>query len=59
MLKKVNGETWACCSQCGQKLQRLTDQSILIGVPLYCKKCKREEEFNIIKLKDIAKAMRA
>lgn len=33
---------WYLCPYCGQKIQKLTPRSVLINVPLWCKKCKHE-----------------
>ena len=39
---KNNPGRWYKCPYCGAKVQKLTEDSIMMEVPLYCKKCKME-----------------
>ncbi|MET0017135.1 cysteine-rich KTR domain-containing protein [Oscillibacter sp.] len=37
----VKKEWWYHCPHCGWNVQRLTEDSVLENVPLYCKRCHK------------------
>ncbi|WP_294853661.1 cysteine-rich KTR domain-containing protein [uncultured Oscillibacter sp.] len=39
---------WVCCPLCGQKTRvRMRGDTVLIRLPLFCPKCKRESLINL------------
>ncbi|MEA4993535.1 MAG: cysteine-rich KTR domain-containing protein [Oscillibacter sp.] len=39
---------WVCCPLCGQKTRvRIRADTVLIRLPLFCPKCKRESLINL------------
>jgi uncharacterized protein with PIN domain len=41
-MKSDERERWYRCPHCGGKIQKLTEDSVMMDVPLYCKHCHME-----------------
>lgn len=37
-------ERWYHCPHCGAKIQKITPDSVMMEVPLYCKRCHMESK---------------
>lgn len=35
-------KNWYKCPDCGKKLLKITDKSVMYGTPVYCRFCKKE-----------------
>lgn len=39
-IRNVNG--WGVCPECGRKIMKLANTTVIVNFPAYCKSCKRE-----------------
>ena len=35
-------DRWGLCPTCGQKCIKVTDKTVLVNYPMFCKRCKRD-----------------
>lgn len=45
---------WYVCPHCGKNLFKMSDDAVIQGIKVYCKRCKEEIEININRAKEPA-----